>query len=117
MGSSIDAHCFTCGYDTFLITGGGMHNHTKYAAWPVICLSCSAVTTGNFKSSPLLCERCKNSNVSPLTTPDQWKGDGKTIANWSDLTLTNGHYRCPKCNQFELRFGTNFGRHSIIMWD
>jgi hypothetical protein len=26
MGSSIDAHCFACGYDTFLTTGGGRMN-------------------------------------------------------------------------------------------
>jgi hypothetical protein len=34
-----------------------------------------------------------------------------------DLTLTNGHYRCPKCGDFELRFGTNAGGHSMVMWN
>ena len=33
------------------------------------------------------------------------------------LTLTNGRYRCPKCNQFDLRFGTNAGGHGSARWD
>ena len=47
----------------------------------------------------------------------EWKGDGKAIVNWGKLTLTNGHYRYPKCGEFELRFGTNVGGHGIMMWD
>ena len=27
--------CFPCGYDTFLVVGGGMANFTTYASWPV----------------------------------------------------------------------------------
>jgi hypothetical protein len=117
MGSSTDAHCFACGYDTFLMLGGGMANFTTYAAWPVSCNVCSAITTANYKQSPLVCVECKSTNVIPMTDPQEWKGDGETIENWSDLTLTNGHYRCPKCGEFELRFGTNAGGHGKIMWD
>ena len=39
---------------------------------------------------------------------------------WRDpapLTLTDGHYRCPKCGEFELRFGTNVGCHPKVDWD
>src|SRR5690606_22301574 len=35
LGTTTDAHCFACGYDTFLTVGGGMTNHATYAAWPV----------------------------------------------------------------------------------
>jgi hypothetical protein len=44
-----------------------------------------------------------------------WQGDGTVIVNWmgSDLTITDGHYRCPRCGEFELRFGTNAGNHSL----
>lgn len=52
-----------------------------------------------------------------MTDPHEWNGDGKVIEKWLDLTLTDGHYRCPKCDKFELRFGTNVGGHDKVMWD
>ena len=41
----------------------------------------------------------------------------KLSKSGSDLALTDGHYRCPKCEKFELRFGTNVGGHDKVMWD
>lgn len=129
MGTSTDAHCSVCGYDTFLMLGGGMSNHTTYAAWPVSCKTCAAVTTANFKESPLVCQRCKSRDVIPPTDLQFWKGDGNVTESWGGkwwkgdggmddaLTLTNGHYRCPKCGKFELRFGTNAAGHAMRMWD
>ena len=98
-----------------------MANHTTYAAWPVSCKMCAAVTTANFKQSPLVCHPCKGRDVTPPTDLQWWKGDGKVIKSWGmgrdALTLTDGHYRCPRCGEFELRFGTNAGGHGMIMWD
>ncbi len=93
--------------------GGGMRNYATFAAWPVSCAACSAITTANFKQTPLTCLECASGNVLPISDPLQWKGDGHVIERWGDLTLTDGHYRCPKCNKLELRFDTMFG----IMWD
>jgi hypothetical protein len=117
MGTSTDAHCFACGFDTFLMLGGGMTNHTTHAAWPVSCKQCCAVTTANFKQPPLTCQKCQSSDVTPMHTPHEWKGDGEIKVSWDVLTLTDGHYRCPKCKAFALRFGTDFGDHGMIMWD
>jgi DNA-directed RNA polymerase subunit RPC12/RpoP len=117
LGTSTDAHCFACGYDTFLMLGGSMANHATYAAWPVSCTVCSAITTANFKQSPLVCQECKSNNVIPVIDPHVWKGDGGIIERWGDLTLTDEHYRCPKCSELELRFGTNVGGHGKMMWD
>jgi hypothetical protein len=99
-----------------------MANHTTYAAWPVSCTVCAAITTANFKQSPLVCKGCESSDVTPLTEPQAWKGDGNVIETWGwldpdPLTLTDGHYRCPKCGEFELRFGTNVGGHRKVDWD
>lgn len=98
-----------------------MANHATYAAWPVSCKMCAAVTTANFKQSPLTCQACKSHDVTPAADHQWWKGDGNVIESWGigrdALTLTNGHYRCPKCGEFELRFGTNAGGHAIMMWD
>jgi Zn finger protein HypA/HybF involved in hydrogenase expression len=119
--------------------GGGLANHATYAAWPVTCRVCAAITTANFKQLPLVCERCESRDVIPLTEPQVWKGDGNLIETWrmvwgstagplipssaqmrlnsTHLTLTDGHYRCPKCGEFELRFGTNAGGHRKVDWD
>jgi hypothetical protein len=117
MGTTIDAHCFACGHDRFMRTGGGMANHTTYAAWPVSCKSRKAVTTANFKSSPLACLKCGSTNVEPFDAAQNYQGDGEPVSNWGDLSLTNGHYRCPACGEFALRFGTNVGKHSHVLWD
>lgn len=116
MGTTTDAHCFACGYDTFLSLGGGMTDPT-YAAWPVSCRTCAAVTTADFEHIPLSCEECKGGDVTPPTDRQWWKGDGHVFESWGELTLTSGHYRCPRCGEFELRFGTNVGGHREIMWD
>jgi len=112
MGTSTDAHCYACGYKTFLMLGGGLANHTTYAAWPVSCKVCSAVTTANFKQSPLVCEACGGADVIPLTDPAIRKGGSEVVEGWGDLTLTDGEYKCPRCGEFALRFG-----HGHILWD
>jgi ribosomal protein S27AE len=118
MGSSTDAHCYNCGYDVFLMLGGGMSNYTTYAAWPVTCNNCHAVTTANFKQLPLSCTKCESTDVLAFDSAESWKGDGETIESWGELRLTSGHYRCPRCGEHELRFGTNAGgREHIILWD
>jgi hypothetical protein len=65
VGTSTDAHCFACGYDTFLMLGGGMANHTTHAAWPVSCKVCSSITTANFKQ-PLFASNARAQMSSRL---------------------------------------------------
>ncbi len=117
MGHLSDAHCFACGYDTVLALGSGRADVATYAAWPISCKVCAAVTTANFEQEPLTCQGCHSTDVLPFTDPSIWKGDGEENDRWGDLTLTDGHYRCPKCSQFELRFGTNVGGHARILFD
>jgi hypothetical protein len=76
-----------------------------------------AVTTANFKQSPLTCQECEGRNVVPPTDLQWSKGDGDATENWNTLALTNGHYRCPKCDKFELRSGTIAGGNNKIVWD
>jgi predicted RNA-binding Zn-ribbon protein involved in translation (DUF1610 family) len=121
MGSSTDAHCYNCGLDEPLKIGGGMRNHETYAAWPVSCPVCKTVTTPNTKATPLTCLKCGSEGVEQFDAPMNWRGDGVAAVRWgmfeSSLTLTDGHYRCPHCGEFELRFGTNYGQHPAISWD
>ena len=117
MGTSTDAHCFACSYDSFLMLGGGRANHSTYAAWPVSCRNCSSITTANFKASPLACTECGSEDVAPMTDPAMRKGGSKVVERWADLALVDGEYRCPQCGQFALRFGTNAAGHGRVRWD
>ena len=105
MGSSTSVLCDNCGYNVVLMLGGGRLNHTTYAAWPVTCFRCWAATTANFKNLPLTCIDCQSTDVLPFNDAKLWKGDGEVTETWEDeLDLTSGHYRCPKCGKYELRF-------------
>ena len=117
MGTSSDAHCFHCGYDTFLILGAGLSNFETHASWPVSCPNCAPITTANYKKPPLACDKCGSTEVMPVSDRLIWKGDGKRNEQWGELTLTDGHYRCPICGLYELRFGTGVGGHPIVTWD
>jgi hypothetical protein len=63
MGFSANARCSDCGYEADLRLGGGMMNHTTFAAWPVTCNHCRAVTTAKFASAPLRCLDCESNDV------------------------------------------------------
>ncbi|RCW87578.1 hypothetical protein C7476_101344 [Phyllobacterium bourgognense] len=112
MGTSASANCSNCGYSTHLTLGGGMLNHMTFAAWPVRCAKCEAITTANYKNAPLVCEQCSSAEVLAISDPANWSGDGRPLENWGKLVLTDGHYRCPKCETLELRF-----KHGNFNWD
>lgn len=124
---STDAHCFSCGYDTALMVGSLMSSHQVYSAGPVICEGCKAITTANFEAAELTCETCKSSNVSPVRDSANWLGDDdRNSFKWAELPLPlrelidldfPGHYKCPKCGTFELRFGTDFMGHGFRSMD
>jgi predicted RNA-binding Zn-ribbon protein involved in translation (DUF1610 family) len=106
MGVFIDAHCHNCGRDWFVMVGSNMSNDMTFAARPVACRSCKAVTTANFKESFLKCLDCGSEQVEDFHDKGNWKGDGEKIVFWDGMSLADGHYRCPHCGEFELRFGT-----------
>ncbi|YBW37771.1 hypothetical protein ACMYR2_0261 [Nitrobacter sp. TKz-YC01] len=95
-----------------------MADHVKNAAWPVYCKLCDEITTANHKQMPLTCNECNTTDVIPIDDPSVWLGDNEGISEmWGRLRLMDGHYRCPKCGRFEVRFGKNAGGHSILSWD
>jgi hypothetical protein len=53
--------------------------------------------------------------------PQWWKGDGDVVEMWNlgkdVLTMTNGHNRCPKCDNLNYYpWGNNVGLNSIWLW-
>jgi hypothetical protein len=93
------------------VLGAGFRTHATCAAWPVICRTCAALTTANHREAPLVCSQCKSDDVVRIADA-RAAGDDDELNRWEDLTLTNGHYLCPKCNVMELRFA-----RGVIDWD
>ena len=114
MGSSTDAHCSACGYDTSLLIGRGLRTGDALELCPVSCRVCSEIVTANFKQAPLTCGRCNSTEVMPIISRSRPQEKSSTS---SDLRPIDGPYQCPKCGANELRFGTNFGNHPLILWD
>ena len=113
MGSSTQARCRSCGYDSdMLIVGSGMMEGNLY--WPVICEKCEEVTTANFERPRLQCRKCRTTRVIRISASKVWKGDGNIVQEWGDYFVTDGHYQCPKCKKFELEFGES---DIQVQWD
>jgi Zn finger protein HypA/HybF involved in hydrogenase expression len=118
MGMSIDAHCYGCGYDTVVPTGSGMANFDTYAAWPVCCNKCNAVTHANMKARSPICEDCHEEGVTSYNGDTLAIGGGTAVHSWEDdLALTSANYLCPKCNEYALQFGTGAGGQIPILFD
>jgi hypothetical protein len=64
MGMVVTARCVGCEYAETLTLGAGMANHATFAAWPVHCRDCEAVSTANMKVTPVVCQACKGSQVT-----------------------------------------------------
>jgi hypothetical protein len=117
MGHISSAVCHGCGYEARAVIGNSRANFRTVATFPVSCNVCKAVTSANFMKTPLTCDRCAKPDVVPFTDTSVWKGDGIPDEQWGDLTLTDGHYKCPKCSKFELRFGRASGKGIGMFFD
>lgn len=119
MGSRTDAHCYSCGYDVELSIGGGMFTYQEFTNWPVHCSDCNSISSTNIRLESLSCSNCGSANVMEVQNSELYAGDGKhtSVTCW-ERKLTDGHYKCPKCDKFTLRYDTDFAdRGPSIRWD
>lgn len=119
MGSRTDAHCYNCGYDVELPIGGGMLTYNEHTDWPVQCMDCRTISSTNIRLTPLSCKSCGSNNVIECHDRSLYAGDGKytSVMCW-ERQLTDGHYKCPKCEMFALRYDTDYAeRGPSIRWD
>ena len=106
MGNTATVRCVACGYEAGIKIGGTMAGLREYSSWPVTCLNCNAITNANTRKSPIACGDCGSKNVIELEDPRTYAGDGTddVLMAW-ERKLTNGRYKCPHCQGFELRTG------------
>ena len=111
MGSSVMAIC-PCGVEAEIMIGGGMMNHETCCLFPCCCDNCNSLIETNVLKK-LRCPNCRSVKLFPYTDPRLMGEKGEyEVVQWGDRTLTNGTYKCPKCEQMTLRFSPG-----CINWD
>lgn len=108
MGSIVMAEC-SCGLKKEIMTGGGMLNFMTTCYFPCLCEHCSAIVEVNMFAEPKECPDCKATDVIPYDDSRLVGQKGAEMVDGStgkerDYFLTDGSYKCPKCNQFNLHF-------------
>jgi hypothetical protein len=111
MGAMATATC-DCGYSRDLWLGGGMTNFETMCLFPIYCRGCRTLQQANLLDSPVLCPGCGGSDVLPYDAPELIGETGVgRVFNWNlgkrsrrVLTLSDGRYLCPACQQTQLRF-------------
>lgn len=118
MGSEVIAKC-SCGFTSNISIGYGMAS--PYVCYfPCLCNNCHNIVQMNLHSVPLKCPDCGTENPIPYDNPsllnfvgsntvDSCNMDGKFGRK---LILTDGKYKCPKCNNMTLQFSKDF-----LLWD
>ncbi len=136
MGSNVRAIC-KCGVDNEISIGGGMLTFKYIAYFPCLCEDCKDVVEVNLlgnryksqtqeefergderleiplKDRKFTCPKCHGGNVIPYSDSRLFGiiGDEEVI-RWGSEILTNGTYKCPKCDNKTLRF-----IYLFYMWD
>ena len=112
MGSQVIAKC-KCGVNKSLSIGGGLLNHSSTQLFPCYCKNCRDLVGGNLKDEKQLCPECKQEGIKPYNTPELMGVKGlKKVAQSFDEILTDGNYKCPKCELMTLQFIA-----TSLVWD
>ena len=119
MGSAVTATC-GCGLKVDIDIGGGMVNGPTTCYFPCLCEACHKVVQVNLLARRLRCPKCRGANPVPYDDPRLLGSPGENVvAAWNikeqlgrSLSLTDGSYFCPKCQNMSLQF-----RDSGLCWD
>lgn len=111
MGTGLSASC-ACGFEAKTAVGGARSNYRTTCNFPCLCKRCNGMVTANLIATPPVCPDCGSTDVVPYDQPELIGTRGTvTVAScWMqhelgrDLVLTDGLYRCPKCEGMSLRF-------------
>ena len=119
MGTKTKAIC-KCGVNTDIMIGGGKLTFKYQCYFPCLCEGCDDVVEVNLLNKNPQCPICSDKSIIPYDDELVIGVKGKkNIVSWNvqsaigrELILTNGTYKCPKCNKMTLEF-----LPSLMMWD
>lgn len=111
MGTRVLTRC-ACGLEAETAVGSVRRSRRTSCSFPCLCEGCNDLVTANLLVRPPVCPECGSTALVPydqteligcrgaLTEASCWMQEG--IGR--DLVLTDGLYRCPRCNRMSLRF-------------
>ena len=127
MGLQVRAFC-ECGLNAWISIGGGIYSFMTICYFPCLCERCRDIVQVNLIPTKILnviskkirCSECKSTKIIPYDSPNLIDSPGeKIVARWNpikkggrQLILTDGKYKCPKCEKMSLKF-----EKSGIRWD
>ncbi len=119
MGSQVIARC-SCGLEKSILIGGGRTSFMTTCLFPCLCEGCHRIVRVNLLDKPMSCPECHAPDPIPYDDPRLSESPGshhvvklnKKDQLGRELVLTNGKYRCPKCEKMSLVF-----RDSLLRWD
>ena len=105
MGIQIKAEC-KCGPNVEgLIVGGSRSQCGKIDPFPAVCNSCNNIVNVNTIDDTPKCPDCGSVDVTLYNDAALIGRPGfMKVAQNLDWILTNGTYKCPKCNEYTLQF-------------
>ena len=111
MGSQVFAIC-KCGINSEIRTGRGFDNK-GFIYFPGYCITCKDVVQINLEDDKKVCPKCESENTLPYndSSLEGTKGT-EIIAQCYFDEITNGAYKCPKCENMTLHF-----KLGPILWD
>jgi hypothetical protein len=119
MGTGLKLSC-PC-FGSFTLQVGPRISPPDYCLFPFMCTECKASSCLDIHAESLACEHCGSASVVPYGSPAAVGelGPNNVFACWhSDrfpahhLTLTDGTYWCPTCQNHSARFSD-----AGIQWD
>jgi len=110
MGSQIIARC-DCGVEASILIGCG-EGGPQPCYFPCLCDNCHGVVQVDLLEEQIRCPQCESTKVIPYDDPKLSMRSGRTtVTEWNmaeelgrKLKLSDGKYRCPRCNQMTLQF-------------
>lgn len=111
MGSQVKVLC-KCGLKKNLMVGGTWagYKHTQY--FPCCCKECKDVVQGNVKKWRKRCPNCSKRVIPYNKSKLIGKIGNETIAQTFNYIVTNGTYKCARCENMTLYFD-----YGDLMWD
>lgn len=111
MGGSVAATC-PCGLSANSLVGGGMATFMTECYFPCSCSTCRDVVQVNLVDAERRCPLCETPDTVPFDSPSLIGSAGqRSVVEWNleeqvgrRLVLTDGAYRCPKCQAMSLEF-------------
>lgn len=104
------AYC-DCGYKSDeMIDVGKLAYEIGPLLFPCLCEKCTEVVEVNLDNNEPQCPKCSNSRIIPYDDKSICiKGEFTDYFKVSNLLgrgvqITNGEYKCPKCNKMTLKF-------------